>query len=60
VRGASRSGSASVITTHALFAQKVQRKLSNGVAALPPADHLLIERDRRQFIAVFFLHAFLL
>src|SRR5262244_1252106 len=34
VRGASRSGSASVITTHALFARKVQRKLSNGVAGL--------------------------
>ena len=50
VRGASRSGSASVITTHALFARKVQRKLSNGVAALPPADHLLIERDRGQFV----------
>src|SRR6516164_5224620 len=32
VRGARRSGSASVITTHALFARKVQRKLSNGVA----------------------------
>src|SRR5207237_837353 len=32
VRGASRSGSASVITTHARFARKVQRKLSNGVA----------------------------
>jgi hypothetical protein len=31
VRGASR-GSVSVITTHALFALKVQRKLSNGVA----------------------------
>src|SRR5260370_25931915 len=28
----SRSGSASVINTHALFARKVQRKLSNGVA----------------------------
>jgi hypothetical protein len=39
-----------VITTHALFARKVQRKLSNGVAALPPADHLLIERDRGQFV----------
>src|SRR5207245_3953073 len=50
VRGASRSGSASVITTHALFARKVQRKLSNGVAALPPADHLLNERDRGQFV----------
>src|SRR5262249_6737859 len=47
VRGASRSGSASVITTHALFARKVQRKLSNGVA---PADHLLIESDRGQFV----------
>src|SRR6516162_4223894 len=32
VRGASRSGLASVITTHALFARKVQRKLRNGVA----------------------------
>jgi hypothetical protein len=39
-----------VITTHALLARKVQRKLSNGVAALPPADHLLIERDRGQFV----------
>src|SRR4029077_15431370 len=38
----SRSGSASVITTHALFARKVQRKLSNGVAGFaaagPPSD----------------------
>src|ERR671923_228649 len=41
VRGASRSGSASVLTTHALFAHKVQRKLV--LLALPPADHLLIE-----------------
>ena len=32
VRGASRAGSASVLTTHALLARKVQRKLSNGVA----------------------------
>jgi hypothetical protein len=39
-----------VITTHALFALKVQRKVSNGVAGLPPADHLLIERDRGQFV----------
>jgi hypothetical protein len=37
-------------STHALFARKVQRKLSNGVAALPPADHLLIERDRGHFV----------
>jgi hypothetical protein len=37
VRGASRSGSASVITTHALFARKVQRKLSNGVAGFAAA-----------------------
>jgi hypothetical protein len=50
VRGASRSGSASVITTHALFARKVQRKLSNGVAGFAPPDHLLIERDRGQFV----------
>jgi hypothetical protein len=35
-----------VITTHALFAREVQRKLSNGIAALPLADHRLIERDR--------------
>src|SRR5262249_5704962 len=32
VRRASRTGSASVITTHALFLREVQRKLSNGVA----------------------------
>ena len=32
VRGAGRSGSASVITPHALFARPVQRKLSIGVA----------------------------
>src|ERR671935_1985859 len=34
LRGASRSGSTSVLTTHALFARKVQRKLSNGVAGV--------------------------
>jgi hypothetical protein len=40
-----------VITTHALFARKVQRKLSNDVAGFcRPADHLLIERDRGQFV----------
>src|SRR5262245_37119129 len=33
-RGASRSGYLCVITTHALFARKVQRKVSNGVAVL--------------------------
>src|SRR5262249_5901749 len=43
-------GSASVITTHALFARKVQRKLSNGVAGFAPLDHLLNERDRGQFV----------
>ena len=45
-----RTVSTSVITTHALFAWKVQRKLSNGVAGLPPADHFPIERDRGQFV----------
>src|SRR6516164_6531465 len=48
VRGASRSGSASVITTHALLARKVQRKLSNGRWLCRRADHLLNERDRGQ------------
>jgi len=52
-RGASHSGSASVITTHAVFARKGQRKLSNGVLALPPADHLLIERQRPRPIRAF-------
>jgi hypothetical protein len=33
-RGASPSGSVSVITTHALFALKVQPKVSNGIAGL--------------------------
>src|SRR5437763_15935170 len=33
-RGANRSGSVSTTTTHALFALKVQRKVSNGVAGL--------------------------
>ena len=33
-RGASRSGSVFVLTTHALFAPKVQRKVSNGIAGL--------------------------
>src|SRR5258706_4949147 len=50
VRGARRAGSASVITTNALLSRKVQPKLSNGVAALPPPDHLLIGRDTGQFL----------
>src|SRR6266699_3725233 len=33
-KGASRSSLVSVITTHALFALKVQRKVSNGIAGL--------------------------
>src|SRR5436853_4268064 len=37
VRGASRSGSASVLTTHALFAREVQRKLSDHVAGFAAA-----------------------
>src|SRR5262249_18678917 len=44
VRGASRSGSASVITTHALFARKVQRKLSNGVAGFAAGGSSLDQR----------------
>jgi hypothetical protein len=39
-----------VITTHALFARKVQRKLSNGVAGFAAAGPFLIERDRGQFV----------
>src|SRR5262249_20728284 len=46
VRGASRSGSASVITTHALFARKVQRKLSNGVAGFAAGGSSLDQRLR--------------
>src|SRR5262249_32606057 len=45
-RGASRSGSASVITTHALFARKVQRKLSNGVAGFAAGGSSLDQRVR--------------
>jgi hypothetical protein len=40
-RGASRSGSLAVLTTHALFARKVQRKLSNGVAGFAPGGSSL-------------------
>ncbi len=39
-----------MITTHALFARKVQRKLSNGVAGFAAAGPFLIERDRGQFV----------
>ena len=39
-----------MLTTHALLARKVQRKLSMMLMALPPEDHLLIERDRGQFV----------
>src|SRR5215469_13174314 len=46
VRGASRSGLASVITTHALFARKVQRKLSNGVAGFAAGGSSLDQRVR--------------
>jgi hypothetical protein len=41
-----RSGSRSLTTTHALFALKVQRKVSNGVAGLSPPHHLWIGRNR--------------
>jgi hypothetical protein len=51
VRGASRSGSASVITTHTLFARKVQRKLSNGVAGFAAGGSSSEnESDRGQFV----------
>src|SRR5205807_6873135 len=46
-RGASRSGSMSLITTHALFARKVQRKLSNGIAGLA-ADGASLDPQKSQ------------
>src|SRR5262245_22953395 len=52
VRGASRAGSASVITTHALFARKVQRKLSNGVARFAAGGSSL-DRKRSRPIRAF-------
>jgi hypothetical protein len=52
VRGASRSGSVSVITTHALFARKVQRKLSNGVVGFA-AGGSSSERKRSRPIRAF-------
>ena len=48
IESARWAGSASVLTTHALFARKVQRKLSNGRWLCRRADHLLNERDRGQ------------
>ena len=48
VRGGSRSGSLSVVTTHALFARKVQRK-SNGVAAFAARGSSLIGKNRGNF-----------
>src|SRR5207237_3975699 len=45
-RGASPSGSVSVITTHALFALKVQRKVSNGIAGLA-ADGASLDPQQR-------------
>jgi hypothetical protein len=39
-----------VTTTDALFAGKVQRKLSNGVAQLAAQDHLWIGTKSRQFL----------
>jgi hypothetical protein len=51
VRGASRAGSASVITTHARFARKVQRKLTNGVAGFAAGRSSSDRRrDRGQFM----------
>jgi hypothetical protein len=42
---ASSLSALSMVTTHALFARKVQGKLSNGVAAFA-ADHLWIGKNR--------------
>jgi hypothetical protein len=44
-RGSSRSGSLSVTTTDALFAGKVQRKVSNGVVDWPQPHHRWIGRN---------------
>src|SRR5213078_1991827 len=49
-RGASRSGSMSLITTHALFAPKVQRKVRNGIAGLAAGGASLDrQKPRGQF-----------
>jgi hypothetical protein len=39
-----------VITTHALFALKVQRKVTNGVAGLPAGGASLDRQNRGQFV----------
>src|SRR6266566_7449000 len=46
-KGASRSGLVSVITTHALFALKVQRKVSNGIAGLAAGGSSLDRQKSR-------------
>jgi len=53
VRGASPSGSVSVITTHALLARKVQRKLSNGVAGFAAGRSSSDRKKRSRPIRVF-------
>src|SRR5262249_555572 len=45
-RGASRAGETSLITTHAPFARKVQRKLTNGVAGFAAGGTSLDQRVR--------------
>jgi hypothetical protein len=40
----------SVNTTHALFALKVQRKVSNGVAGLAAGEASLDRQKSRQFV----------
>jgi hypothetical protein len=51
-RGASRSGSVSTTTTHALFALKVQRKVSNGVAGLAAGGASLDRKKSRPIRAL--------
>src|SRR5213078_4961085 len=51
-RGASRSGSMSLITTHALFAPKVQRKVRNGIAGLA-AGGASLDRQKPRPIRAF-------
>src|SRR5947199_8971690 len=51
VRGASPSGSVSILTTHALFALKVQRKVSNGIAGLA-ADGASLDPQKSRLTAM--------